>query len=295
MTRGLACGAGFIRLKPDPQPVIMGDMTLIALRLLACIPLIAATCALAATPVTVFVDELTWTELRDQIGAGKTTVIVPIGGTEQNGPHMALGKHNVRVKVLSEKIALALGNALVAPTVAYVPEGSVTPPSAHMRFPGTITVPDATFEKVLEYAARSFRVHGFRNIVLLGDHGGYQKNLKAVARRLDREWQATPARVFAIDEYYRVVDTTYVQALKSRGFSDEEIGTHAGLADTSLALAIDPRLVRADRLQSSEKPDRAEGVVGDPRRSSVALGQLGVDAIVAASVDAIKRAVARHY
>jgi creatinine amidohydrolase/Fe(II)-dependent formamide hydrolase-like protein len=269
-------------------------MTFLALRLLACIPLVAASCALAAVPVTVFVDELTWTELRDQIGAGKTTVIVPIGGTEQNGPHMALGKHNVRVKVLSEKIALALGNALVAPTLAYVPEGSVNPPSAHMRFPGTITVPDATFEKVLEYAARSFKLHGFRNIVLLGDHGGYQQSLKAVAGRLDREWEATPVRVYAIDEYYRAVETAYLQALKSRGFGDDEIGTHAGLADTSLALAVDPRLVRTDRLEPGAKLGRAEGVYGDPRRSSAALGQLGVDAIVAVTVDAIRRASARR-
>ena len=269
-------------------------MTFIALRLLACIPLVAATCALAAAPATVFVDELTSTELRDRIGAGKTTVIVPIGGTEQNGPHMALGKHNLRVKALSEKIALKLGDALVAPTLAYVPEGSVNPPSAHMRYPGTITVPEAAFEKVLEYAARSFKLHGFRNIVFLGDHGGYQKNLKAVAGRLDREWAATPVRVHAIDEYYRAVETTYVQALKSRGFGDDEIGTHAGLADTSLALAVDPGLVRTDRLQSGEKPARGDGVVGDPRRSSAALGQLGVDAIVAATVDAIKRSVARR-
>src|SRR5215468_3278182 len=110
---------------------------------------------------TVFLEELTWTELRDLIAAGKTTIIIPIGGTEQNGPYMALGKHNLRVKALSEKIALALGNALVAPVIAYVPEGTVNPPTAHMRFPGTITVPDETFEKVLEYAARSFRLHGF--------------------------------------------------------------------------------------------------------------------------------------
>ncbi len=110
-----------------------------------------------------------------------------------------------------------------------------------MRFPGTITVPEATFEQVLESAARSFRLHGFRDIVLLGDHGGYQKSLRAVADRLNREWAATPVRVHAIDEYYRVAETTYAQALRSRGYRDDEIGTHAGLADTSLALAIDPR------------------------------------------------------
>src|SRR5712671_7931420 len=86
---------------------------------------------------TVFLEELTWTELRDLIQAGKTTIIVPIGGTEQNGPHMALGKHNARVKALAERIAHALGNALVAPVIAYVPEGAVEPPTGHMRFPGT--------------------------------------------------------------------------------------------------------------------------------------------------------------
>src|SRR5436305_5769927 len=99
----------------------------------------------------VAIDDFTWTELATALNAGKTTVLVPIGGTEQNGPHMVLGKHNVRVKALAERIALALGNALVAPVIAYVPEGSVEPPSAHMRFPGTITIPPATFESVLEY------------------------------------------------------------------------------------------------------------------------------------------------
>src|ERR1700737_2023925 len=130
--------------------------------------LLAAAQALAQAPQTVFLDELTSSELRDQVRAGRRTIIVPIGGTEQNGPHMALGKHNVRAKVLAEKIALALGNALVAPVIAYVPEGGVEPPTAHMRFPGTITVPEEAFEKILEYAARSFKLGGFPDIVFLG-------------------------------------------------------------------------------------------------------------------------------
>jgi len=268
-------------------------MTSGALRVLACISLVVATGVPAAAPVSVFVDELTWAELRDEVRSGKTTVIVPIGGTEQNGPHMVLGKHNVRVKALSGKIAQALGNALVAPVVAYAPEGGVNPPEAHMRFPGTITVPEAAFEKVLEYAARSFRLHGFRDVVFLGDHGGYQKSLKAVADRLNREWAATPVRVHAVDEYYRTGEVAFAQALKSRGYRDDEIGTHAGLADTSLALAVDPGLVRIDRLHSGEPAGRPAGVYGDPRRSSAELGQPGVDMIVTASVDAIKRAVIR--
>ena len=250
--------------------------------------------ALAQPPVTVFLEELTWTELRDLIDSGKTTIIIPIGGTEQNGPDMALGKHNVRVRALSEKIALALGNALVAPVIAYVPEGGVSPPTAHMRFPGTITIPDETFEKVLEYAALSFKLHGFHDIVFLGDHGGYQKDDKIVADRLNREWAATPVRAHAVAEYYRVTQTEYVQALKGRGYRDEEIGTHAALADTSLMLAVDPHLVRADRLASGAKLGPQDGVYGDPRRSSAELGQLGVDMIVAETVAAIRKDVAQR-
>src|ERR1700759_70305 len=125
---------------------------------------------------TVFLEELAWTEVRGPIRAGKTTVIVPSGGTEQNGSHMALGKHNFRVRYLSEKIARSLGNALVAPVIAYVPEGGLAPATGHMRFPGTITVPEEAFDKILEYAARSFKLAGFHEIVFLGDHGSYQKD-----------------------------------------------------------------------------------------------------------------------
>jgi creatinine amidohydrolase/Fe(II)-dependent formamide hydrolase-like protein len=261
--------------------------SLLALSLALSVP------AFAATP-SVLLEELTSTELAASIRGGTTTIIVPIGGTEQNGPHMTLGKHNVRVRALAERIARELGNAVVAPVIAYVPEGSLSPPTAHMRFPGTITVPEATFEQVVEAAARSFRLAGFRDVVLLGDHGGYQKSDRAVAQRLNREWSASPVRVHAIDEYYRAADVDYVQALKSRGFRDDEIGTHAGLADTSLALAIDPRLVRADSLRAGAFAANADGVQGDPRRASAALGQVGVDLIVTRTVAAIRAATARR-
>src|SRR5678816_3429815 len=103
-----------------------------------------------AAEATVFLEDMTWTELRDAIAAGHTTVIVPVGGTEQSGPHMALGKHNVRARVLAGRIATELGNALVAPVVAYVPEGDVAGTSGHIRFAGTISVPPKAFEAVLE-------------------------------------------------------------------------------------------------------------------------------------------------
>src|SRR6266705_3446394 len=130
-----------------------------ALAAAACLLLTWVSGTFAQAPDTVFLEELTWTELRDLIRSGKTTIILPTGGTEQNGPHMALGKHNVRVKALAEKIAHGLGNALVAPVLAYVPEGQVSPPTGHMRFPGTLTVPDDVFQRVIEYTARSLKLH----------------------------------------------------------------------------------------------------------------------------------------
>ncbi|MEO8755316.1 MAG: creatininase family protein [Casimicrobiaceae bacterium] len=250
--------------------------------------------AFAETPRTVFLEDLTSPELAAQIRAGKTTILVPIGGTEQNGPHMALGKHNVRVRALAEKIALTLGNAIVAPVIAYVPEGAVNPPTGHMRYPGTITLPADTYRKLIDSAARSLKLAGFRDIVLLGDSGDYQKDNTAVAQQLDREWAASNVRVHAIHDYYRVPTTWFAEALKSRGYSEAEIGTHAGLADTSLMLAIDPRLVRGDLTQPMPGQKGLAGVAGDPRRASAEIGKIGVDAIVAQTVQAIRSAVATH-
>ena len=245
-------------------------------------------------PSSVFLEDLTWTELKDEIAAGKTTIIVPIGGTEQNGPAMALGKHNRRVKLLSERIAIALGDALVAPVIAYVPEGSISPPSGHMRFPGTISVPEAAFEAILEYAARSFKQHGFKDIVFLGDHGGYQADEKTVANKLNREWASSNVRAHAVTQYYDAAQIGFVQILKDKGFTLPEIGTHAGLNDTSLMLALDPSLVRQDRLVHGPSFGPGDGVYGDPSKASAKLGTLGVDAIVQQTVAAIKSAVARR-
>src|SRR5688572_19155915 len=133
----------------------------------------------AFAQTSVYIEELTWTEVRDAIKGGKTTVILPTGGTEQSGPHMVLGKENFAVHYSAGEIAKRLGNALVAPTLAYVPEGGVEPPSGHMRFAGSITLPEEAFVQVLVWAGRSFKVSGFTDIVLIGNSGGNQPGLKA--------------------------------------------------------------------------------------------------------------------
>jgi creatinine amidohydrolase/Fe(II)-dependent formamide hydrolase-like protein len=251
--------------------------------------------ARADTPLdSVLLEELTWPELRALVQAGNTTIILPIGGTEQSGPHLALGKHNVRVRVLAERIARTLGNAVVGPVIAYVPEGNLDPPTGHMRFPGTITVPDDVFRRGLESAARSVRLHGFRDVVFLGDHGSTQAGEKAVAARLNREWAATPARAHAIEAYYQAATAGFRELLRQRGYRPEELGEHAALPDTALMLAIDPRLVRTNPPRDAHVPGAGTGVDGDPRRATAELGRLGVELIVARTVTAIRESTNRR-
>ncbi|HET7866517.1 MAG TPA: creatininase family protein [Burkholderiaceae bacterium] len=259
--------------------------------LLGPLVLLGAAAAVRAQP-SVYVEDLTTSEVAAALQAGRTTVIVPVGGTEQSGPHMALGKHNVRATLLAGRIAHQLGDALVAPTVNYVPEGRVQPPEGHMRFAGTLSIPDDVFTGLLRGAAQSLRQHGFRHIVLVGDHGGYQNLLQATAARLNREWAGGPgpARVHYIAAYYRAASAGFAQQLRAKGLSEAQIGEHAGTADTSLMLALEPRLVRADQLAEAARSGAAGGTRGDPRAASAALGQTGVDGIVADTVTAIKAA-----
>ncbi len=243
----------------------------------------------AADTNSVYLEDLTSPELHAREAAGATTILIPIGGTEQSGSNIALGKHNVRAKILSGRIASILGNAIVAPVIAYVPEGDINPPTQHMRFPGTISIPQAAFQDMLKGAARSFKQHGFKDIVFLGDHGGYQTDIKIVADALNKEWGDGAVRAHALPEYYGATQTTYVAALEKRGFSKSEIGVHAGLADVSLMLATQPTLARMNNLSNRA----ADGVVGDPKRASAELGALGVDAQISTSVEAIKKAQMR--
>lgn len=243
---------------------------------------------------SVYLEALTSTELQARIAGGATVALVPIGGTEQNGAHMVLGKHNVRARLLAGRIAERLGDAIVAPVLPYVPEGAITPPQGHMRHAGTISISETSFEALLDSIARSLRQHGFREIVFLGDHGGYQQGMERVAARMNREWARAgdPTRALALRAYYDAAQKDFAAMLEAKGYAAREIGEHAGLADTALSLALDPTLVREDQL--GHAPQVGSGVRGDPRRATAALGQAGVDHIVDASVRAIRGAAVAH-
>jgi creatinine amidohydrolase/Fe(II)-dependent formamide hydrolase-like protein len=245
--------------------------------------------AVAQFPDTVFLEELTWTEVRDAVENGVTTVIVPTGGTEQNGPHMALGKHRFIVNHAADLIARRLGNAIVAPVVSYVPEGSVDPPSGHMRYPGSITLPNDVFTKVLEYAARSLAVHGFTDIVLIGDSGGNQRGMADVATLLNQEWAGDVTRVHFVGDYYS--QNGFREWLQSQGESEDTIGGHAGISDTSQLLHVAPEHVRLDEL-AARGGFEGSGVSGDPTRASAERGRRGVEMKVDAAVRQIQERLA---
>jgi len=225
--------------------------------------------AVAQAPDTVFLEDMTWVEVRDAIAAGKTTIIIPTGGTEQNGPHMVLGKHNYLVKYKAGEVAKRLGNALVAPVVAYVPEGDVTPPTGHMRFAGTITTPQDVFAKVLEYAARSFKQHGFTDIALMGDSGGNQAGQKLVAELLNKEWAATPVRVHHLTDYYPGRGDDWVV---SQGVSAADVGSHAGTHDPSSLMYLNPSMLRVDKMGPGKSGD-GQGHVGNPAKATALFGK----------------------
>lgn len=191
---------------------------------------------------TVFLEEMTWMEIRDALAAGKTTAIVATGGVEQNGPYLATGKHNYVLRATTQAIARKLGNALVAPIVPFVPEGDIDPPSGHMRYPGTISVSESTYETLLKDICASLRTHGFTEIVLIGDSGGNQEGLKNVASELNERWADGRTRLRFIPEYFDYPGVT--KWLESEGIKQTPEGLHDDFAITAIMMTVDPNTVR---------------------------------------------------
>lgn len=237
---------------------------------------------------SVFIEELTWPEIRDKMKAGADTVIVPTGGTEQGGPQIVLGKHNSIIQHTAEKMAIELGTALVAPVVPFTPAGRIDPPEGHMRFPGTISLREEIFGAVLEDIARSMKQHGFRTIVFIGDHGGNQAMQAQVAEMLSREWREEGVQVLHVGEYYDKRNGQ-LRWIKQSGLDIPNPTGHAGFMDTSEAMALDKRLVRTQlRGNYSDADFNHIGASGDSTQAAASYGRSLLALKVKAGVQAIR-------
>jgi creatinine amidohydrolase len=225
----------------------------------------------APLPNTVQIADMTWVEVRTALEQGFTTVIVPSGGIEQNGPHMILGKHDYIVKHAAERIAGELGKTLVAPVISYVPEGAYDPPTGNMQFPGTIGVTEQVYAGIVEGIARSLKAGGFRTIVFIADHGGSQALQAETISRLSAEWAGKGVRVIHGDAYYS--DAAQIEHLMREGETRAAIGQHASIIDTSELMAVNPRGVDLGRLAGLKLTMQATGIVGDPARASAERGK----------------------
>ena len=245
--------------------------------------------ALAAPAVaqsgSVMIEDLTWPEVKSAIAAGKTSAIYYAGSTEQNGPHMAIGKHNFVAQHVGRRIAEELGNALVYPIMPFALTGDPVKKTGHMGFPGSVSLSPETFGAVAREVAASAISAGFKNVFLMGDHGGGQDVLKKVAGELDARWASKGMRIRYVPDLYYKSQEQVRQHLAQRGMA---AGEHAGNPDTSEILFIDKskRWVRRDKLAPG---DKSNGVDGDPRQASAELGKIFIQYKVDSAVAQIRK------
>ena len=245
---------------------------------------------------SVLLEELTWMEVRDALREGTTSVIVATGGIEQNGPNVATGKHNYVLQATTEAIARKLGNTLVAPIIKFVPEGTIDPPTGHMQYPGTISLSVDTFKYLLLDICRSLKQHGFTDLILIGDSGGNQKGMEAVAEQLNTQWVDSPTRAHYIPEYYEQ-DIWSFDYLKTIGIfqqpdvkSAARAGIHSDYHYESIMATMDPTLIRAyQRMLTGTF--RTNGVELAPLSKTIANGKKLVEYRAQITVAAIQKAM----
>jgi creatinine amidohydrolase len=236
--------------------------------------------------VSLWAEELTWMEIRDLVKAGTTTIIIGTGGVEQNGPYVAGGKHNFVLQTVLPAIARAIPHSLIAPIVKFVPEGRIEPATGgHMNYPGTISLEAATFEALLTDICRSYKAHGFVDIILLGDSGGNQAGMRNVAAALNAKWAADTARVHFLPEYYDQDRWSY-DYLKTLGITqinktpgqppdartDTRNGMHDDIYYESQIAVMDPRLIRADQRRKAGLLN-LHGVNESPIEKTIEIGK----------------------
>jgi creatinine amidohydrolase len=262
--------------------------------LVVCLMLLSA--AASAQSRSVYIEDLTWLEVRDAIAAGKTSAIIYAGGTEQNGPHMAIVKHNAIAHYAAGQIAEKLGNALVYPIMPFSPAGDPIEKIGHARFPGTVSVSSELFMGVMRQVALSAVAAGFKNVFLMGDHGGGQNELKLAAENLDADWKAKGVRVFYVADLQAKATQQTNAYLAERKIAP---GGHAGVAETSQVMLLDQvekrDWIRRDKLTAAKgQPEPATGINGDPSPATVDMGRVFIDYKVNSAVDQIRDLIAKR-
>ena len=241
---------------------------------------------------TVFMEEMTWMEIRDAMRSGKDTVIVATGGLEQNGPYLVSAKHNIVLRATTEALARKLGNALVSSIIQFVPEGDIDPPTGHMKYPGTISLTAATFEALLTDVASSLKANGFKTIVFIGDSGGNQAGMKKVAEALSAKWAAAsaPARVYFIPEYYQY-PALHEWIEKSLGIPQVDEGLHDDYAISAMMALVDPASIRLKQ-RAAKGRDTINGVKLSPLSITQVNARKMVEHRIDATIEALKKAMA---
>jgi creatinine amidohydrolase len=237
---------------------------------------------------TVFIEDLTWMEVRDAMKAGKKTVIIATGGVEQNGPYLVMGKHNVVLRGTTEAIARKLGNALVAPIVPFVPEGDIDPPTVHMKYAGTVSVTEETYRALLTDICNSFKTHGFEHVVLIGDSGGNQAGMKQVAESLGEKWADSSTRIHFIPEYYDF--GSVAKWLEEQGVEQTPEGLHDDFAMTAMMMAVDPDSVRTKQRIKADR-FRINGVDLAPAERTIKWGRRIIAFRADATVKALQKSI----
>lgn len=233
---------------------------------------------------SVFIEELTWMEVRDAIRTGKKTVIVAAGGIEANGPYLATGKHNVVLRATTEAIARQLGDALVAPIIPFVPEGAIEPPSGHMMFSGTISVTQDTYARLLSDIVSSLRAHGFEHILLIADSGGNVEGMKRVAAEMTGKWNGSPT-IHYIPEYYDYPSVR--QWLATQGIHEVAEDIHDEYSISAVMMLVDPTTVRMSQRVAAGKFS-INGVPLAPVEATLAMARRIVDHRATATVNAFR-------
>jgi creatinine amidohydrolase len=235
--------------------------------------------------------ELTSPEIGAAIAGGLDTVIIPVGSTEQHGPHLPMGTDSLHTVAVLERVAGRLG-ALVAPLM---PVGRA---DHHMAFPGSMTVRHETLHAVIRDWCDSLFRHGFRRVLIYSGHGGNATPLARIIADLSAE---NPDREIIGCTDWQVYDDALFPVAAAEGVGIEAAGWHAGELEASMILALAPDQVLMGwaapgflgRLDDVRDVLMAEGlqavslsgVLGDPRSATRAHGEK----YLAALTDAVTR------